>query len=171
MTKKQKIKKGFTLVETLVAISVLMISVTTAFGVSSTAFSSAGFSRDQLIASYLIEDALDFIRSEADTSVDMSEWDLRDGQCIGGGQLCTVDTAGLGGGNPFERCDSGICPYLKVNDDGVYNYSTGSVSKFKRWITIEKIEDYEIKITASVSWMSGSEEKTFSVIDELYKWR
>lgn len=58
---KNKQKKGFTLVETLVAILILTFAIIPVMYIASQGATSATQSRNQIIAAYLAQDAMDFI--------------------------------------------------------------------------------------------------------------
>ena len=52
---------GFTLVETLVAISILLLAVTAPLTIAYQGIASTSFVRDQIIATYLAQDAIEAI--------------------------------------------------------------------------------------------------------------
>jgi prepilin-type N-terminal cleavage/methylation domain-containing protein len=60
--------QGFTLVETLIAVTILVVSVVTPLSIASQAMVYSATARDQIIASNLAQEAIDFIRNERDRS-------------------------------------------------------------------------------------------------------
>ena len=62
-------KAGFTLVETLVAITILMVSIVGPLTIASKGLVAAVGSRDQVIASYLAQDALEYIKNMRDDAL------------------------------------------------------------------------------------------------------
>jgi Tfp pilus assembly protein PilV len=64
----QKEEAGFTLVETLIAVLILVTSVVTPLSIASQAMVYSATARDQIIASNLAQEAIDFIRNERDRS-------------------------------------------------------------------------------------------------------
>lgn len=64
--KKQILNKGFTLLEVLVAISILMVAVVAPITIAQKGLSSSGYSRNQMIASYLAQDAIEYIKNRRD---------------------------------------------------------------------------------------------------------
>ena len=60
---KLKLTAGFTLVEALVAISILMVAVASPMVIAQKGLNSANYSRDQMTATFLAEDALEFIKN------------------------------------------------------------------------------------------------------------
>jgi prepilin-type N-terminal cleavage/methylation domain-containing protein len=63
-----KYKKGFTLMETLVAISILMLAIAGPLTVAQKGLSGAAYAKDQITAYYLAQDAVEFVRSVRDTN-------------------------------------------------------------------------------------------------------
>lgn len=55
-------KKGFTLIETFIAISILMIVIVGPLTISQRSLASAKYARDRISAYYLAEDAIEYIR-------------------------------------------------------------------------------------------------------------
>ena len=61
-----KLVSGFTLVEALVAISILMIAIASPMTLAQKGLSTATLSKDQMIASFLAQDAIEAIRNVRD---------------------------------------------------------------------------------------------------------
>lgn len=61
-------EKGFTLVETLIGITILLVSVITPLSVASYAITYSNNARDEVVATNLAQEALEFIRNERDKS-------------------------------------------------------------------------------------------------------
>jgi prepilin-type N-terminal cleavage/methylation domain-containing protein len=59
-------QKAFTLIETLVAISILTIALTGPLAVIAQALKSSYFARDQITAYYLAQEAIEYIRNQRD---------------------------------------------------------------------------------------------------------
>lgn len=59
---------GFTLVETLIAVVILIVSVVTPLSVASQAIVYSAIARDQIVASNLAQESIDFVRNERDRS-------------------------------------------------------------------------------------------------------
>ena len=93
----QRRKEGFTLVETLVAIFILVLAVILPLSASYIGISQAFQARDQLIASYLAQDAIEYIRKEINTNVRSGDNPLQtltscNGAAPPSGSMCAVDT-------------------------------------------------------------------------------
>jgi Tfp pilus assembly protein PilV len=68
LQKKNIKEEGFTLIETLIAVIILIVSVVTPLSIASQAIIYSATARDQIIASNLAQEAIDFIRNERDRS-------------------------------------------------------------------------------------------------------
>ncbi len=69
MNKKFNIKnKGFTLVETLVAIAILSLAITGPMVIAQKGVSSSIYARDEVTAFYLAQEAVEYVRNVRDTN-------------------------------------------------------------------------------------------------------
>lgn len=76
---KNKTQGGFTILETLVAISILMLSITGPLVIISQALKASFYSRDQITAFYLAQEAVEYIRNLRDetslnSALDYTGW-------------------------------------------------------------------------------------------------
>lgn len=168
MKKKPKLKnRGFTLVETLVAITILVVSIAGPMTIASKGMSSAIFAKDQITAFYLAQEAIEYIRNKRDeNNLNGNSWLTGLSDCIDE-NICTVDIQN----NTINRCPNGVCPVIKYDDsDGFYNYEDGDNSNFTRNVNIKTINVKEVAITATLSWKTGVIDKTFTVKEHLFDW-
>jgi prepilin-type N-terminal cleavage/methylation domain-containing protein len=175
--------RGFTLVETLVAISVLAIALVGPFVAVQNAVQGSYVARDQLIASQLAQEGVEYLRSIRDnnyhngrTWLDGFDGAVRNG-CYGEGPsgYCTVDptqgdfhtvAAGM-----LEYEGTSTVPYLYVSGANLYNQQgSGSATKFKRLVQVHTISATEIRITVYVIWTTGTRSYTVTVTDNLHDW-
>jgi prepilin-type N-terminal cleavage/methylation domain-containing protein len=189
MLSKMKFKNsnsGFTLLEAIVAISVISIGVVGVMNIVPQLFSAISINSSRLTAAYLAQEGIEIVRNIRDTNwlqardpTKSSPWD--DGlvcaspPCEWQGDYTTVTFTDT---EDFEKCtDSGYnChPYddarLKI-DGGFYRYSSsGTETPFRRKITIEPEGSDILKITVEVSWEERGRSHSFSVQENLYKWQ
>lgn len=59
---------------------------------------------------------------------------------------------------------------LLVDEDGFYQYATGSYTPFERTITISHIGDNQIKAVVRVTWEEKRRSYSFELEDRLYNW-
>jgi prepilin-type N-terminal cleavage/methylation domain-containing protein len=62
-----KFKKGFTLVEAMVAIFILTVALSAMLGLTANSVFDARYARNEIVANYLLQEAADYIRNDRDT--------------------------------------------------------------------------------------------------------
>jgi Tfp pilus assembly protein PilV len=68
-TKFNQFNKGFTLVETLVAISIFTMSIIALMSVLASGISNTNYAKTKITASYLAQEGIEYARNKRDTSV------------------------------------------------------------------------------------------------------
>lgn len=183
--KTARIQLGFTLIETLVAISVLMTAVVGPLVLAARSLSGSSYVRDQITAYYLAQEALDVVRSvRDDNSLQSLAWDTNIRPVCTDG--CTVDAfATL---DPrLEACTPGApssCVVLETvdQDSDIRFFHEGSKaggvdSIFRRYITISAPDatvpnnQGEAIVTATVTWSSGLIPRTLVLKSNLFDWK
>lgn len=166
---KLKARAGFTLVETLVAITILTVSIAGPITIASKGLASAMFARDQITAFYLAQEAVEFVRNKRDENVIKgSNWLAGLGTCLNG-TSCIIDVTN----NNVNNCPGDVCPLLEYNSStGSYNYSGSNNSIFTRKVKMTEIfADKEVSITVTLSWRTGIVQKTFVVKEYIFNWQ
>lgn len=105
--KKQINNKGFTLVETMVAVVVLTIALTSLLGLTSKSLFTARYSRNEMTSSYLLQEAVDYIKNKRDTIAFQQKFE------VGGGWNTFLD---LFGSSNDDLCFSQEGCYFDIND-------------------------------------------------------
>lgn len=181
---------GFSLVETLVAISILLVVVSGVMALVYQVSSSSQGVVNRLTASYLAADAAEFLQSERD-----SYWLTNTGNTLDGwindGALYTDSVSACTSGNPcrvdtrinnadIQPC-SGSCDPLDYNSSQrLYGHDSGAgweASKFTRSFVIEEnssldsdADTDEIIVTVTVSWNDGSTTRQLELTKSLTAW-
>ena len=178
-------KKGFSLVELLVAISILSIAILATFTAVQGSFRSNLFAEDQIIASYLGQEAIEFVRNIRDENGIKNTKAIESGGTypwLSGiaqistdpcypGKFCTIDS-------PLKllaSCNSNAssCQVLRFDTNtGLYGYTAGwSATKYKRSISFTRISANEVRVNVDVSWQGQGISKTFSISEILRDWQ
>lgn len=174
--------RGFTLVETLVAITILTIALAGPFVVAQSSYSAAATSRDQLTGSYLAQDGLEYVRSIRDANYlavyparpDSVSWLNGLSSCMAP-NVCTVDATGSVGPSV---CSDGACASrpLNLSSAGLYNQSsvssTNVPTKFVRKVQITQASGYpnEATVTVTVTWTAAHRTFTKTASDHIFNW-
>ncbi len=180
--------RGFTLIETFVAITLLVAAVVGPLSIASSGLQAAMVGEDQVTASYLAQDSIEYIRYVRDTNrLAGNAWTNYLGNCIStdGSQSCFFDsTVGPDVSGNISACGSGgACPLMMYDTStGFYNYNAASqTNSATRFIRIVKIlspvctgalcNSNELAVTATVMWETGTASHTFSVRENLFAWQ
>lgn len=189
-------KKGFTLVETLVAITILTLSILAPFDAIERVVNASRLAKDQLIAASLAQEALEFVRFFR-TSNYLAEHnnpppytDLMDGMDGNGGsrfggsncsnKLCTIDGS-LSAGNISGII--GTCSSANINScDPLYTTSTGLYTQdptapntqtiFRRGFSYDdsnETTDGYVTVTVVVRWEDHGRQ-TMTLSENFYDW-
>lgn len=165
---RHKQRAGFTLVETLVAITVLVMAVAAPLTLGSQGLTASRIARDQIVATYLAQEAIEYIRVNRDTNILSGQsWLSGFTDCLAG--TCRIDVPA----GDITKCE-GKCEAVGYNDaSGIYGYTKGwETTKFSREVTIEQVVlDVEAKIVVSVSWQDGALPRTVQVDEHIFNWQ
>lgn len=161
--------QGFTLIETFVAILILVFAVVGPLTIAHRGLNSTLIARDQLVATYLAQEAVEFIRYTRDNNVlKGNSWLNGLGNCTGA-QGCYFDVWTSGGN--IQTCPQAGCPVFRYNSANYrYQYASGSNTTFRRTVRIEGSSADERVIYVGVSWQSGSNSRTIEVRDRIFNW-
>lgn len=165
-------ERGFTIVESLVAISILVLAITGTASAIQIGISSYIFSKDQVIAFYLAQEGFEQIRNMRDENrLTGGFWlssiaDASSDPCYFG-QACTVDPVFS---NEATRCSApGSCPVLRQDSvNGFFGYNLDwPESIFTREIVLTEISENEISVLVTVSWTKGIVDREFQARENL----
>ncbi len=172
-------KSGFTIIETLVAISILVIAIVGTSTAVQGAISSYTHSKDQIIAFYLAQEGFEQIRNLRDENrLKNRNWltgiaENSSDACYfpdAGGGPCAADAITTA----LTRCPgAGSCPILRQDPaTGFYGYNASwNETPFRREITLTSIEaGKEIMVTVTVSWSKGIVSRQFKAKELLLNW-
>ena len=162
---KRSTATGFTLVETFVAMTVLLVAIVAPMTIASRGLQSSFFAKEQVTAFYLGQEAMEFIRKERDENL-LTGGSWLAGLEAGTGGICDVGhTEGCGMDIRTENlrdCTGVDTCKLRYDDSsldgnrGFYQYSTGELTPFTRKMWINEITpDQEAEIVVEVTWESG----------------
>lgn len=170
--------RGFTLIETLVAIFIMAVVVTGPVSFAQSGLRAAFLARDQVTAFYLAQDAIETIKNERDNNIlegGDRDWLVGFNSCVSGtaNHACRIDTA-TSSISPSD-CGGNDCPPLKFDDTTKkFGYgSTGSPSKYIRNIYMDEVVDnQELQIVVEIKWTSGflATERRIIVQENIYNW-
>lgn len=178
-TMQQK-NKGFTLIEVLVSVFILITAVVVPLTIGSKAYAYSNFVRDQSTASYLAQEAVEFIRLTRDNaSLNPSpsgawvDFKSNISNCMSD-DGCQLDV--LASSVSIDQCAE-KCDSLYRQNDGTYTYIpvVGSNRWFVRTIKttlVGKNAFERVQVEVTVLWnTNGIDERSFTVTDYLTPWQ
>jgi prepilin-type N-terminal cleavage/methylation domain-containing protein len=175
--------RGMTLIETLVAITILTVAIVAPMSLTMQSLSASYYARDQIIAFNLGQEAIESVRSVRDGNILRIAYDQKN--CNPMTLLCGIVVTG----EPFiidvttnqmEACPAGGCPMLQTNGD-LYGYDqlndlpgSWEDTRFKRSVIAEFVPgdtNDEIRVVVTVEWEAGPlQTRTFTIYENLYRW-
>lgn len=163
--------QGFTLVETLIAITILVIAVVGPLYAVHRSLVASYTARDSLTATALAQEGLEFIRYKRDSNYLSGQSDWMSGlsfcQAASG---CMIDpNAATQAGQIQAYAAAGAV--LKL--DGSYRYvlGSGTPTRFTRKVTITTVTATEVEVTSVVTWTTFQIPYSVTVSEHLYNWQ
>lgn len=175
-------RRGFTLVETMVAVAVVAISIVGPLYTVQKAVVTSYVSRDRLIASSLAQEGVEYIQAIRDNNFlynfanPSSPRSWLYGLDGAGGSVncftssgCRLDPTQ----NTVTAC-SGACSPLNVSSAGIYNHlaisGSNIATRFTRTVKFTTISTNEVRVTVTVSWITSLVPYTVTVTENLQNW-
>lgn len=179
-----------TLIETLVAISILTVAIISPMSLTMQSLSASYYARDQVTAFNLGQEAIESVRAVRDGNILAIAFGTvltcpDDGQpmhLLCGIPIATpfiIDTRDNArtpctlpdGSDPDMLAD---CPSLQT-DTNLYGYDSDpgwNNTRYKRTILAEFIPGTqdEIRVTVTMEWVVGRQTRTFTIYENLYRW-
>lgn len=184
-------RAGFTLLETVVAIGILMLGVLGPMELSRQSLKASRDANDRLVASFLAQEGIEMVRAViANTSADLDQnatpgpsgdhlWleNLANNGDACSPNRCIVDV-GVSLNSAFAQCSPANGPNACSNNALIYQDSTGimrqpnpgagwSPTKFSRSISVTRLEDRKrIIASTTVWWPRGN----VTLQEDVYNW-
>jgi hypothetical protein len=167
-------RPGFTLLETFVAITVLLIALVGPLSIAAQSLRIAYYARDQVTAFYLAQEGLEYVRAMRDQNyLGGSSWLSDIDTCVN--KSCIIDfpnfthlVCNTSGADP--------CPPVYVsNATTLFNEASasGPPSPFTRIVTLLPVAGTsdEMIVKVTVSWISVGINRSFQVTEHLFNWK
>lgn len=169
--------KGFTLIETLVAVGILGLVISSVAGLLQISLRLAADYKQTLAAGMLAQEGLELVRYKRDSNR------LKDASGIPTNwmnELLPTPCQASNGCEAVMNSGTGVVTFTAyaANDlrldaaTGIFNYTSGSPTGFKRRIVINNLAANEVRVTVTVTWPGiFTSFKTIQVQDNLLDWQ
>lgn len=186
-------QRGFTIIESLVAISILVIAVLGPLIIVAQALRTSFFARDQMTAFFLAQEAIEYARNVRDknslTKADAADWldGIVTSEATNPPVLAELDGTNKvrynlirgGAGYELQACPGNICPQINIDPDtGIYGEVAGSLkaSPFTRQVVFYKSPGdasgtQEISMEVTMSWVQVGGTYEFKLRENLTNWK
>lgn len=159
--------KGQTLVELMIAMSVMSIGFLAVFAVLSQTLGMNKIVANQYIAAHLATEGIEVVKNISDSNVVRGDvWNASLSSDKFGVQYDseTLDEVNKNWAN--RKLTLNFNP-----DTGIYSYGAGKPTNFVRTITINNISPNEIQVNSEVKWRDkGGVELSINLEDRLFNW-
>lgn len=147
-----KNKRGFTIIETLVAVTILMISIVGPLTIAQKSLMASIYARDQVTASFLAQDIIEKIKNDKSNALLLNT--------VFGTWVSNYQ-------NPCGQNSSiGI---LRVQNDGTLSTSgTNTPSKFSCTVTLTPVTATEVKVVVTIFWTTGTLQNSVVLQDNFF---
>ena len=179
-------QSGFTLIETLIAIFILALTIGALLTLTAGGFFSIRYAKNDIVASNLLQESLEYIRNTRDTAaqeslndsaVSWDTWKLQYDECFGS-DGCVINPYPVSPSDVVDECPGGSrgngCePLSYLTDDGLYMYVQSGLTtpfqssefietSFIRNVVFEDISTPtgpQLRVTARMDWKNGTNDK------------
>lgn len=157
--------KGFSLLETTIAIAILVTAVVGPLTLASSSIKASSLAKNNLIAANLAQEGVELIKNRRANNIFGGQGWLSGFDSCFGASGCTIDAV------TFEVGPCGAsCPKLNIDESGLHSYSDGTPTMFTRKINIESVSASEVKIKSSVMWLERFGEHRFELEAYMLNW-
>lgn len=154
--RKSNFRRGFTLLETFIAITILMLSITGPLTLAQKSTKAASLAKDQVVGSFLAQDAIEYMRGIRDGATDWATFlaaiSASATSCTGSNPCQYGNTSDAADAIKMCAGGTGSCDRMRVNTNGQYGYVAGwEQSSFVREVRVTDLAPRkEIKIVVTV---------------------
>lgn len=168
--------RGFSFVETLIGIAILLTGISMPLILVYRSLEATSVARDQIVASYLAEEGVEYIRYIRDSNVlGGNSWLFRILPiCNNSGTPCEIRDITNRYSNPqLKNCGGATCNPVKYNTaTGLFGNAGSETTVFTRAIlVVETVPNREAKVQVTVSWQpKNGPLRTTTLEERIFNW-
>ena len=159
-SKKIKLNSGFTLIESMIAITLIIVTISGLLILVNRSLGYANLAFNRLTAANLGQEGIELVRNIRDTNwLNQKNW------------LTGLDD----GTYQIDHTNNALMPYtdqpLLLEETLGYNYTAGDATIYYRKIEISKISNNEIRVKCTVTWSAKGGKNFDTVVEQhLLNW-
>ncbi|MDP3727106.1 MAG: hypothetical protein Q8R35_00525 [bacterium] len=166
---------GFTLLETIVALALVVSAIVGPFSLATRGVFGAKFSRSKLVALNLGQEGLELIRAMRENNILVgADWRGLTGPCS---NSCTrlqdgsyqPDVYTTANGSP-PPVNAGL-PLLFDESSGLYSQTVGAATPFTRVVAVSTLAASQMRIVSTITWVESGIPRRVELETTLYDWR
>ncbi len=170
MFKSKRNQKGLTLVETTVALGIIMMGVLASLVLMMATFNFAQRNEQEIVIVNLAREGIEIVRAMRNTgSIDLFDGTY-DGQnfIVDSDANFNLDTS-VGESIDYDIDDCSSCS-LYISDGRYLHEDTGDITIFKRIVRIRNVSGNEKKITSEIRWQHKGQNHDFLLETNFTNW-
>jgi len=174
--KRAATKRGFTLVEALVAVTVLLLGITGPMVIVSNSIRTSSIAQDQISAYYFAQEGIEYVRYVRDSNIVATPprpWLTNLGNCMNPNPTpCDIDDPrnSVVDNGGFDNCLAGGCPRIRYNNgQNIFQSNNGPRRNFSRDIRVS-VSGNEAVVTVIVTWTTGGTTRTYTLSESMFNW-
>lgn len=159
--------KGFSLLETTVAIAILITAIIGPLTLASSSIKASSTAKNNLIAANLAQEGIELVKNyRANNVLAERDWLYGLGDCLAESG-CMIDALTL----DISPCGASCAPLNLDDPSGLYSYDVGTQTIFVREINIvEIVNSREAKIKSALSWTDRFGAQKFELEAYMLNW-
>ncbi len=165
---------GFTLLETIVALTLIVSALMGPFALASSGIFGAKFSRSKIVALNLSQEGIELIRQMRENNVlSGAQWRGLSGTCGAG---CTRLQDGSYQPDVYTSAN-GSTPPVSTNvallfdeTSGLYSQTSGTATRFTRVVNISTPSADQMRVLSTVTWVESGVGRRIQLEVVLYNW-
>ncbi|HEY4483951.1 MAG TPA: hypothetical protein VI752_02095 [Candidatus Paceibacterota bacterium] len=160
-------EKGFTLIETFVAVLILVFAVIGPLGLLSKAIADGNYAKNQVTAYYLAQEALELVINQRDRNL------VSGGDWLSGLRSCSISNPckiyfdDLLEVEPCTPSDNESCR-LYIGSNNKYTHSGGEASLFSRYMYLSNNSGNSTGLSVVVKWMNKNQPVDFALTTQIF---
>ncbi|MEX0910384.1 MAG: hypothetical protein WDZ73_01375 [Candidatus Paceibacterota bacterium] len=157
-------QRGFTLIETFVAVLILVFAVIGPLGLLSRAIADGNYAKNQVTAYYLAQEAVELFINQRDRNLqnELINWTQPFDSCDAGSPCKVYFDSSL----RVEPCSGENCR-MYINNDRYTHRNEGSQSLFRRYLYLSG-DDQKADLSVVVEWLNKDQPVNFTLNTQVF---